>query len=390
MPIFSIFDMTLTTKNCYPTMILDDIALTLDPAIEPRTAVHLIKCFGSAEGVFAASVAEMTGDAELDEDIARSIARREYHREAEKELEFAERNRIRVVPSWSEEYPRRLKECGDYPHVIYVKGETDLNSARWLSVVGTRKMTGYGRGVCEDIVVGLSKMFPELVVVSGLAYGIDVTAQAAAVKRGLASVAVLGTPMTRIYPSGNRSVARKLVDAGGALVSEYHSGHRTYKSDFVARNRIIAGLSEGVIVVESPEKGGSLYTADMADGYDRVVMAVPGRAGDRCSEGTNALIKSMKAHMVCSAADVAEAMGWEVSSKSTSRDMAVDNTAVLPAVDNELCGRIGAMLESSDPVSFDELCLMSAISAQELAAVLLYMEMNGQVRAMPGKMYMKR
>lgn len=365
-------------------MELHDVALTMNPDIDSRTIIHLLEHFQSAEELFSTPAAEIVSRAGLNEDIAARLVRKEYHKQAEEEMDFARRNKIRIITAGSGEYPRKLEECCDRPHVIYVKGGIDLNSSLWLSIVGTRKMTSYGRRVCEDMVKELAVMFPEMVVVSGLAFGIDVTAQIAALNSGLKTISVLGHPMTHIYPSQHTSVARKIVDCEGALISEYHSRHITHKNDFVERNRIVAGLSDGVIVVESPDRGGSLYTADMADGYNRMVMAVPGRTSDRCSEGTNRLIKSLKGHMVCGARDVANVLGWEADETIDQETESTHNVAV-----ESPGGRILGLLNNDTPIHIEELISRSGMEMPELSSVLFDLEMKDLVRNLPGKLYIK-
>lgn len=398
-------------------MTIDDLALTLHPELGCRTAIHLLECFGSAEAVFAASAGELVRRAELKPALARSLCRREYHQAAERELAFCERNRIRPVAAGDESYPRRLLECADYPHVIYLKGGLKLSGGHWLSVVGTRKATPYGQKMCDRLIGELSALFPDLVVVSGLAYGIDVAAHRAAMQHGVRTVAVLGHPLTHIYPQAHTETARRIVSLGGTLISEYPSTARPDKAGFVQRNRLIAGLSDGTVIVESAARGGSLITADMAGGYHREVMAVPGRVGDRCAEGTNALIRSLKAQMVCSGADIAEILGWEApapSGKAVGQSLFAETGPLAPSVGNESAeatgaayreavlpdsvaasaagdGRVASLrgLLGDDPVSLDELSIRSGIAVAELPALLLELELAGRICALPGNLYMK-
>lgn len=292
-------------------MLIDDIALTMHPEAGCRTVVHLLACFGSAENVYAATEEELRRGAGLKASVARSILNRETHPKARAELEFIARSHLNVLTSDSAGYPRRLLECEDYPHVLYVSGHIDFNAGHWLSVVGTRKITAYGSRMCETLIGQLARLVPDLVIVSGLAYGVDVAAHRAAMHHGIPTVGVLGHPINRIYPPPHTDTARRMVTQGGAVLSEFSSGEEPLRSGFVQRNRIIAGLSEGTLVVESASRGGSLITADMADGYHRTLMAVPGRIGDTYSEGPNRLIRSLKAQMVCSGEEIAELMNWD-------------------------------------------------------------------------------
>lgn len=371
-------------------MIVDDIALTMHPEIGCRTAIHLLDCFDSAGELFAATADEIVQRSGLKPALARSLSRRECHARAEREMEFVLKHRIRAIASGEPEYPRRLKECPDYPHVLYVKGDTDLNGSHWLSVVGTRKITPYGASACERIVGELAELVPDTVVVSGLAYGVDIAAHRAAMNAALPTVAVVAHPLTHIYPPRHTESARRMVAEGGAVVSEFHTGCRSDRSCFVQRNRIIAGLGDGTLVVESAARGGSLITADMADGYHRCVMALPGRVGDTYSEGTNNLIRTLKAQMVCSAADIAELMQWRQArtqpGKPVSAPTLFDPTAAMPEGE---AGRIFALLGDDGPVALDELSLRSGLAPRDLAPLLLELDLSGFVRKLPGNAYIK-
>lgn len=386
-------------------MLVDDIALTMIPEVGTKTAIHLLECFGSAQAIFAASMEELTQKAELKTSIARSIQKRETHQDAEKEINFIEKHKIRAITYDSPEYPQLLKECNDYPTIIYVKGKTNLNSEHWLSVVGTRQITSYGAKACADIIEGLARMFPDIVIVSGLAYGVDIAAHRAALNSGLATVGVVAHALNKIYPPRHTESARRIVETGGAVLSEYHTGCNPDKSGFVQRNRIIAGLSQGTLIVESAAKGGSLITADMAAGYSRSVMAMPGRINDFYCEGTNNLIKSLKAEMVCSAEDIANALGWEIPvgsnsspkmqfSKKESIFDARFNEANSKSTNNKKYSRsqseaLLAFMETGNPISLDELNAKSNIPINDLSILLLDLEFSGAIRSLPGKIYIK-
>lgn len=302
-------------------MLIDDIALTMLPEVGTKTAIHLLECFGTAEAVFAASVDELTERAELKLSIAQSISRKITHSEAAEELGFAQKHNIRVICSTSPEYPQRLKECPDYPHLLYVMGDLDLNSSHWLSIVGTRNITPYGIKMCEMLIQEIAANFPQAVIVSGLAYGVDIAAHRAAMQAGLATVGIVAHSLTHIYPPRHTDSARRMVKQGGAVISEFNRTDKPDKSGFVQRNRIIAGLSTGTLIVESAARGGSLITAEMADGYHRTVMAVPGRVGEKYSEGTNNLIKNLRAQMVCTGSDIADLLDWVLpAAKKTAKE----------------------------------------------------------------------
>lgn len=364
-------------------MLVDDIALAIDPGITPGAIVHLLDFFTTAEAIFASSVEDMMQTARLNKDTAERIRSKSFHAQAENEVAFARKNKINIVTALSPEYPRALLECPDRPHVLYIKGEADLNEGRWLSVVGTRSMTSYGKRICEEMIADMARMFPDAVIVSGLAYGVDVIANLAALDNNLKTVAVMGQPMTHIYPSQHTSIAKRIVDSGGVLISEYHSGHVSHRNDFVARNRIIAGLSEGTVVVESAVKGGSLYTADMADGYNRTAMAVPGRATDKYSAGTNRLIRSMKAQMVCSAEDIADILGWETEITEKEGTPTGDIKAALGSAAKNVL----SVLNNDMGTSLDNIVSLTGLELQDVSAALLDLELEGIIDALPGKLY---
>lgn len=361
-------------------MLADDIALTLQPQVGPRTAVHLLQCFGSAEAVFNATTAELIENAELRPEIAASIVKKQYHGLAEKELKSCKKNGIIAIPSTDAEYPALLRECGDYPHVVYYRGDPAALNGRMLSMVGTRRITSYGQKMCERLVGELAQLFPDAVVVSGLAFGVDGACHRAALASGLATVGVLPNPLTDIYPAQHAALAEEMIKRGGGILSEYHSGAKIKGVTFVPRNRIIAGMSMGTVVVESPLKGGSLITANMADGYDRCVMAVPGRVGDTCSEGTNYLIKSNRARMVCSAEDIARELMWDLQAGAGVREKD------LSSLSRDAAGLLGC-IPDGEAVSVDALMEVSGLSVPELAGVILELEFEGAIRALPGKMY---
>lgn len=364
-------------------MIVDDIALTLQPRIGPRTAAHLLACFKSAENIYSASVEELTIKAELNPELARQIAAKTCHRQAEAELSYCTKHGIVPIASDSGQYPALLKECNDFPHVLYYKGDISaLGTRRMLSMVGTRKMTSYGQKTCDRIISDLSAICTDAVIVSGLAYGVDGACHRAALAYGLTTVAVLPNPVTTIYPSQHTRLAEEIMVRGGGILSEYHSGMKMKGVTFIARNRIIAGMGAGTIIVESPAKGGSMITARLAHGYDRSVMAVPGRIGDTYSEGTNKLIASEIARMVCSAEDITRELGWETAGMAAPAE---PDTSSLSKDAAALLSRF----PDGEAVTIDILADITNLSMAELTPLLFELEFEGIIRALPGKLYEK-
>lgn len=363
-------------------MTLDDIALTLQYGLGAKGIVWLLSQFGSAGAVYAATGEELTGKGQLRPELARDILRRSYHSQAEKELKYLEKNALSAVASTDPEYPALLRECPDYPHVLYVKGDKAALGGRMVSMVGTRTVTPYGRRMCDVLVGRMAELGRDTTVASGLAYGVDGNCHRAALHYGLKTVAVIANPLPDVTPSQHRSLAEEIIGQGGAVVTELHSQTRQNGAYFIPRNRIIAGMSEGTVVVESPLSGGSLSTAELAESYDRTVMAVPGRAGDRCSEGTNMLVKRRRAAMVTSGDDIFHELGWDIESAGRVPAAARDNP-MLTASEKRVLECFG----DGEALDMDTLIFRSDVAAGELAAVLLNLEIGGMVRPLPGKMY---
>lgn len=363
-------------------MTADDIALTLQKGLGVKGAIHLLACMGDAAGVYAATESDLVEMAGLRKDIAREIIGKTAHRQAGNELKFMRRNSISALASTDDEYPALLRECPDYPHVIYYMGDPTLFGGRMLSVVGTREATSYGQRMCDMLIGRLSEIEPETVIVSGLAYGIDSHAHHAALRYGLRTVAVIANPLPGVTPASQRGLALDIVAHGGAIVTELHSQTKQNGSFFIPRNRIISGIGEGTVVVESPASGGSLSTAALADGYGRVVMAVPGRADDRNSAGANRLVMERRAAMACSGDDIVRELGWDIKKPGVIPVRKQD--AVVLDADGKLlvqCFREG---EAAD---METLAVRSGISAGRLAAHLVELELSGIIRSLPGKRY---
>jgi DNA processing protein len=363
-------------------MITDDIALTLHPRIGPRTAAHLLECFGTAEELYEADSGEIVERAELNADLARQIAARTCHRQAEQELAHCAKNGITPIASYDERYPALLRECGDFPHVIYFRGNPEaLGRRRMLAVVGTRRMTAYGQKAVDRLIGELAEICPDVVIVSGLAYGIDGASHRAALNNDLPTVGVLANPVTTISPAQHERLAAQMLEQGGALVSEYHSQMKMKGVTFLARNRIIAGMGAGTLVVESPLRGGSMITASLAGGYGRSVMAPPGRIGDGYSEGTNRLITGEMARMVCSGEDIARELGWWDRAAGKAHPQ-VDLTALSPGARGLL-----ERFAPGEAIHIDTIAEIAELSMTELAPLLFELEFGGALRMLPGKMY---
>ena len=364
-------------------MILDELALTFVPDLGSRGIVHLMDIYGSAEKVYAQKEHNLILCAELRKDIATRITQKVGYMEAEREMRYCKERGIKISSYNDSDYPPLLREAADRPHIVYSFGDIGaLQSKHILSVVGTRRISSYGESVCAKIIPELAEMFPDLVVVSGLAFGVDAAAHRAALAAGVRTVGVVANRLPEVTPVQNRNLAKDMLDHGGAIVTELHSQTKQNGSYYISRNRIIAGVAEGLLVVESPANGGSLSTAKAADAYSRTIMAVPGRITDSRSEGTNHLIKTNVAQLVTSARDIAKALGWEIVGEMPEK-MHFAPHEVTPkerAVYN-------AVADNSDGLTIDKIAEKTAMSVSEISAILLNMELSGMVRQLPGKLY---
>lgn len=301
---------------------------------------------------------------------------------AEKELEWAEKNRVDCLTLADERYPSRLRECEDAPVVLFFKGNTDLNRLRVVSMVGTRHATDYGKQFCADFLRDLSALCPDVLVVSGLAYGIDVHAHREALANGLSTVGVLAHGLDRIYPSVHRKTAVDMLAKGG-LLTEFPTDTNPDRHNFVSRNRIVAGMSDAVIVVESAAKGGSLITAELAEGYHRDCFAVPGRTGDAYSVGCNQLIRDNKAALINDASDFVRAMSWEQAGEN-GKVIAVQRNLFPELTEEEQC--VVSVL-SRDDLHINTLVVKCNIPVNRMSAILFELEMKGVVKALVGGVY---
>ena len=365
-------------------MTLEDIALQMTPGIGVKGTVHLLEYFGNAARIFAAPADELTEGAGLRPDIARGILQRKAFAAAEREIAYCRRHGIVPVASTDADYPPLLRETPDYPAVIYLKGETGVLTSRCLTLVGTRRATPYGQAMCDRLVGELAERVPGLCIVSGLAFGIDIAAHRAALAAGIPTVAVLANALPEVTPAQHTAIARDIVEHGGALVTELHSQTRQNGSFYVARNRIIAALSAGCIVVESPDSGGSLLTAHCADSYDRTLMAVPGRITDRASAGTNHLIRNRKAQLVMTADDIVRELMWDLGPEPA----AFREKPSTPELTPDEAGLLGCF-RTDDPLSVEALGELTGLNPGELATLLVGLELAGAVRQLPGNRYMK-
>jgi DNA processing protein len=366
-------------------MNINDIALTLEAGIGPGTAAKLLGEFGSADAVYAASASELAGRAHLREALALQLTRRGFHSQAERELAYVKKHGLVAIASTDAEYPPLLREMNaDTPHVLYIRGNVEALTLRCLSIVGTRRISTYGQTMCDRLVRQMAERVPNLCIVSGLAFGVDVHCHRAALRYGVPTVAVVANTLPGVTPAQHADIARDIVAQGGAIVSECHSNSKQTGDFYLSRNRIIAGLSEGTVVVEAPGTSGAISTAKYALGYNRIVGAVPGRATDEVSFGTNNLIKSEQAAMVCSGEDIIRALGWDLYVAEVGERRAKP----VPGISADAQGLLGCM-PGGEGISVDALGELTALDHTALAPILLELEFAGKVKRLPGGHYEK-
>jgi DNA processing protein len=358
------------------------IGLTLIKGIGNNLAKSLVAYTGSEEAVFCEKQQNLAKIPGIGDVLSKEIVNQNVLIRAEQEVEFIEKNKIIPLYFTERDFPFRLKECPDSPILIYTKGNIDLNNGKFIAVVGTRNATEYGKEICKNLIAGLAGM--NIVVVSGLAYGVDIHAHKASLENGLPTIAVLGHGLDRIYPTAHRSTAVKIIE-NGMILSEYMSGTNPDRQNFVQRNRIIAGLCDATIVVESAEKGGALITAELANDYNRDVFAFPGRISDEWSSGCNRLIKENKASLVESAEDVIRFMGW-VKEKTTEGKPEIQ-TALFHDLSGDEQMVFTTLRQNADGLQLNELSLKTAYPVSKISSLLLGLEFKGLVKCLPGNLY---
>jgi DNA processing protein len=313
--------------------------------------------------------------------MAGQIANARVLEQAAKEAEFVNKYNISPVFYLDDRYPQRLQQCPDAPVLLYVKGNCNLNQSKIVNIIGTRNATPYGREFTEKLVAGFASRHPDMIVISGLAYGIDIYAHKAALKNNITTIAVLAHGLHTIYPPAHANVAREII-ANGALVTEFTSNTGPDRPNFVRRNRIVAGMADATVVVESGERGGALITAELANSYNRDVFALPGRNNDEKSRGCNKLIKTNKACLFENIDDIEYIMGWQTkheNSKAIQKQLFVQLSA-----DEQI---IIDVLKQQGETNIDSICFYSNMPVSKVSALLLNLEFSGMVRSLPGKVF---
>jgi DNA processing protein len=360
-----------------PEEVFYSIALTQVTQIGSVHSKTLLDHFGSAKAIFGAKQSTLELIPGIGTVRARNICSFRNFQSAENEMAFIDKFRIIPLIFHESQYPQRLKHCEDPPPILFFKGEADLNGGKILSVVGTRKNTDYGRRSVEEYLEALSQQ--DVLVISGLAYGIDHIAHKAALKNGLKTIGVLASGLDTIYPSSHTTLARDMIRHGG-LLTEFLSGTKPDKQNFPRRNRIVAGLCDALLVAETDIRGGSMITADIAAGYNREIFAVPGRINDSKSVGCNSLIRDNKARLTMYPADLVDFMNWEPVMPKMKQQK------IFPELDeNE--ARIVEIVKQAELIQLDHLIHLSGLKRSTIHGALLNLELAGVLCQQPGGMW---
>ncbi len=359
---------------------LYQIALSLTPSIGPVQAKLLVDHMGSASDVFKAKSSSLKNIDGIGEVRIRSIKQFDKFNEAAEEIKFIEKYKISPLFITDAAYPKRLLNCYDSPVLLYYKGTTDLNSAKIVSVIGTRNHTEYGKQLTETLIKDLAAH--DILIVSGLAYGIDAIAHKAALKNNLPTVGVLAHGLDQVYPSQHKSLAKDMIRQGG-LLTEFRSRSKPDKHNFPTRNRIVAGMSDATIVIETGIKGGSIITAELANGYNKDVFAFPGKTTDAKSAGCNWLIKQNKAMLLTNADELLDLMGWQPTAPKKRLEKQRELFIELTAEEKIIVG----ILKEKEAVHIDEINQQSGLNSSAVAAAILGLELQNVVVSLPGKLY---
>lgn len=358
--------------------LLYQLALTRVPQIGAVHAKILTEHFGTAESIFKARKKELSAIENIGEIRARNIKSFTGFAAAEKEIRFIEQFNIQPLFLTHNAYPQRLLHCADAPTLLFYKGAANVNHTKIVSIIGTRNHTDYGRQLTEKLVTGLAAY--QVLVVSGLAFGIDALAHRLSLQQHMPTIGVLAHGFQTIYPSQHTQLAKEMLAEGG-LLTEFTSDEQPDRHNFPKRNRIVAGMSDATIVIETASKGGSMITAELANSYNREVFAFPGRTTDHKSSGCNQLIQNNKAILLTDAQQLAEAMGWE--KKKTPSPVQKSLFASLAAEEQLIVN----ILQHQGTLHIDELHARSGLNNQAVVTAILNLELQNMIKSLPGKMF---
>lgn len=340
----------------------------------------LTHCSNAAE-VFKTKASKLSLIDGIGSVLLQNLKDKTVFEKAEEELKFIQKNDINVSFFQEENYPERLKHCIDSPVLLFSAGNINLKNRKIISIVGTRQITSYGTEFCKKLIADLAPLNP--IIVSGFAYGVDIVAHQAALENNLQTIGVLAHGLNQIYPKTHKKYMAKMEENGG-FMTEFWSNSNPDKENFVRRNRIVAGISEATIVIESADKGGSLITATMANDYNRDVFAVPGRISDKYSQGCNNLIKTQKANLLTSAADLVYILNWDIE-ESKSKKPTIQKQLFVSLDNDEQ--KVYDFLQKNGKEMLDSIALECDFPIYRISGLLLNMELKGVIRPLPGKLF---
>jgi len=361
------------------TEIFYTLSLLQIPGIGSLLARKLIERLGSAEAVFKVGRTRLETTPGIGTLLAGVITKSKPFDLAESELKLVEKHGLKLLHYQEDDFPMRLRQCADHPLILFGKGELPVNANRIVAIVGTRAATDYGKRLTEELVQGLTAL--NVMVLSGLAYGIDVHAHRMALQMDLPTIGILGHGLGRIYPAAHRQVADKMLERGG-LLTEFLYDIGPDKENFPKRNRIVAGMTDAVVVIEAAINGGALITASLANDYNRDVFSYPGKVHDKYSAGCHKLVRANKSALITSAEDFCEAMGWGVPIQLSSSRQGL----LFPELEQEE-QLVHDLLKEHRQMGIDTLSMQTSLSTSKLSNALLGLEFKNMIRALPGKQY---
>lgn len=363
----------MTEQELFYALALQKVELVGD-----IVAKKLINHIGNAQDVFKAKASQLSAIDGVGAILIRNLKNQEIFKKAENELKFITQNNIEVASFQDDYYPEKLKHCTDGPLLLFTSGNINLRNRKIISIVGTRQITAHGTEFCKKLIADLALLDP--IIVSGFAYGVDIVAHQAAMEHNLQTIGVVAHGLNQIYPGAHKKYVAKMEQNGG-FMTEFWSTSNPDKENFVRRNRIVAGISEATIVIESADKGGSLITANMANDYNRDVFAVPGRTTDKYSQGCNNLIKTQKANLLTSAADLIYMLNWDIEEKPK----AIQKKLFVSL--NEEEQKVYGFLQQNGKELMDIIALRCDFPIFKISGILLNMELKGVIRPLPGKLF---
>ena len=377
---FLLFEFQIFTMHEQEIICL--LALLKIDGVGDIVAKKLLNHCGNAEEIFKTKASTLASIDGIGQVLIKNLKNKHVFDQAEAEYKYIQANNINTLFFKNDNYPNKLKHCIDGPVLLFTSGNINLNSQKIISIVGTREITSYGTEFCKKLIEDLAPLNP--IIVSGFAYGVDIVAHKAAMEHNLQTIGVIAHGLNQVYPKIHKKYVAKMEENGG-FMTEFWSTSNPEKENFVKRNRIVAGMTEATIVIESAEKGGSLITANLANDYNRDVFAVPGRTSDKFSQGCNNLIKTQRANLLTSAADIMYILNWEIASKDQNDNKVIQKQLFITLENDEQ--KIYDYLLKSGKQVLDIIALECDFPVFKISSVLLNMELKGVIRPLPGKLF---